>query len=167
MAPAAVLLLLITGSVYSLRQTKIGYVDVDEVFNTYPGIDDIRKRIMDERKNFQLEIDKRKTEIEALEKEYSASLPPQEKLRREAELSFKREQLNEFITESDSKVEAFKEEISKPVFIKIATVIQEVSIEKGFSFVFRKGSDILLFADKEFDITGDIKQRLRKELNLE
>ncbi len=165
----SICLLLLFGSVYSLRQFKIGCVDVEEVFNTFPGIDDIRKKLLDERRKYQVEIDKRKEEIGLLEKDYSQSsnLSDDEKQRREAELELKRQQLGEFITESNNKVTAFKEELTKPVFARISSVIEEVSEEKGFSFVFRKGNDILLFIDREFDITGDVKQRLRKDLNLE
>lgn len=162
-------LLLLFGSAYSLRQIKIGCVDVDEVFNTYPGIDDIRKKLLDERKKYQVEIDKRKDEIGLLEKDYSVNtgVSEEEKQRRDAELELKRELLGEFITESNDKVSAFKDELTKPIFIRISSVIQEVAGEKGFSFVFRKGNDILLFIDREFDITGDVKARLRKDLNLE
>ncbi len=160
-------ILLLFGGTYGLRQIKIGCVDVEDVFNTYPGIDDIRKKLIDERKKYQLEIDKRKEEIAQLEKDYSESTSEDEKARREAELELMREQLGDYITESNNKYASFKDDLTKPIFARISTVIEEVSEEKGFSFVFRKGNDIILFIDSEFDITSDVKQRLRRDLNLE
>jgi len=160
-------ILLLFGGTYGLRQIKIGCVDVEDVFNTYPGIDDIRKKLIDERKKYQLEIDKRKEEIAQLEKDYSGSTSEDEKARREAELELMREQLGDYITESNNKYASFKDDLTKPIFARISTVIEEVSEEKGFSFVFRKGNDIILFIDSEFDITSDVKQRLRRDLNLE
>jgi len=160
-------ILLLFGGTYGLRQIKIGCVDVEDVFNTYPGIDDIRKKLIDERKKYQLEIDKRKEEIAQLEKDYSGSTSEDEKARREAELELMREQLGDYITESNNKYASFKDDLTKPIFARISTVIEEVSEERGFSFVFRKGNDIILFIDSEFDITSDVKQRLRRDLNLE
>ncbi len=154
---------------YGLRQVKLGYVDVEDVFNSYPGIEDIKKKLLDERKTYQIEIDKRKEEIALLEKGYQNNdrLSDEERQRRDAEIEYKKELLNDFIIDSNNKLTAFKEEMTKPIYLKIATVIQKVSAEKGFSFVFRKGNDILLFVDREFDITGEVKLRLKKELTLD
>jgi Skp family chaperone for outer membrane proteins len=161
-------ILLLCGSGYSLRQIKIGCVDVEDVFNTYPGIEDIKKKLSEEHRKYQVEIDKRKLEISLLEKDYSLNAKSDdEKLRRSAELELKRQQLGDYIRDSDSRVASFKDDITKPVFSKISAVIEEVSEEKGFSFVFRKGNDIILFIDSEFDITQDVKSRLRKDLNIE
>lgn len=154
---------------YSLRQIKLGYVDIEEVFNSYPGIEDIRKKLLEERKKYQIEIDKKKDEITILEKDLqnNEKITDEERQRREAEIEYKKELLNELINESNAKLNSFKEEVTKPIYQKIVSVIQKVSAERGFSFVFKKGSEFLLFYDKEFDLTGEVKQRLRKELSLE
>jgi len=162
-------LLLIVVNVYSLRQIKLGYVDVEEVFNSYPGIEDIRKKLLEERKKYQIEIDKKKDEIAILEKDLqnNEKITDEERQRREAEIEYKKELLNEFINESNARLNTFKDEVTKPIYQKIVSVIQKVSAEKGYSFVFKKGSEFLLFYDREFDLTGEVKQRLRKELSLE
>jgi outer membrane protein len=158
------------GNTYGARLTKIGFVDVEEVFNSYPGTADVRQKLIDERNKYQENIDKKKEEIANLEKDYelnSPSLSDDERQRRQAEMEYKKEMLSEYIDDTNKKLNALRDELTKPLYQKISTVIQKVSAEKGFSFVFRKGSDILLFQDKEFDLTKDIILRLQKELTIQ
>jgi Skp family chaperone for outer membrane proteins len=51
--------------------------------------------------------------------------------------------------------------------MKIISVIQRVSAEKGYSFVFRKSSQTILYYDREFDITEDVITRLLRELSIQ
>jgi len=157
-------------SILSADLIKIGYVDVQEIYDSYPGTDDIRKKLKEEKDKFQVEIDKRKDEIAKMLADYESrfnSLKDDEKQRREAEIEYKKELLSEFIDDSNKKLTSLKEELSKPIYLKIVSVIQKVSEEKGLSFVFRKGSEGMLYQDKRFDLTKDILTRLKKELQLE
>lgn len=165
-----IVFLTFTVSSYSLKLIKIGFVDVEEVFNTYPGTGDIRDKLKKERDKYQVEIDKQKAEIARLENDYqlnSSKLSEDERQRRSAEIEYKKEVLSEYIDDTNSKLNALKDELSKPIYLKIANVIRKVSAEKGFSFVFKKGSESLLYQDKEFDLTQEIKSRLTKELSIE
>ncbi len=165
-----IILLAAIANGYGARLMKIGYVDVEDVFNTYPGTQDIRDKMKKEREKYQVEIDRQKEEVANLEKDYqlnSPQLTEDEKQRREAEIEYKKEVLSEYIDDTNKKLNALKDELTKPVYLKIATLIQRVSAEKGYSFVFRKGSETLLYFDKDYDITKDIKDRLSKELNIE
>ena len=166
---AFILILLAVTPFFGARMFKIGTVDVEEVFASYPGVDDVRKKLKDEREAFQGEIDKRKEEIARLEKDYQSAdkLSDAEKDRREAEISYKKDLLAEFIDDSNKKLTALKEELTKPIYIKIATVIQRVGAEKGYSIILKKSSDSVLYTDKEIDITKDIVQKLKKELTID
>ena len=94
---AFILILLAVTPFFGARMFKIGTVDVEEVFASYPGVDDVRKKLKDEREAFQGEIDKRKEEIARLEKDYQSAdkLSDAEKDRREAEISYKKDLLAE------------------------------------------------------------------------
>jgi Skp family chaperone for outer membrane proteins len=149
---------------------RIGYVDIQEIFDVYPGMDDVRQKLKQEKDRYQGEIDKRKDEVAHLQADYESkysSLKDDEKQRREAEIEYKKELLAEYIDDSNRKLTSLKDELTKPIYVKIVSVIQKVSEEKGLSFVFRKGSDNLLYQDTRFDVTKDIITRLRKELQLE
>jgi Skp family chaperone for outer membrane proteins len=149
---------------------KIGFVDVEDVFNSYPGTAEIRQKLKDERDKFQVEIDKQKENIGRLEKDFQLNidrLSDEEKQRRGAEVEYKKELLNDYIEDSNKKLNGLKDELTKPIYLKIADVIRKVSSEKSYSFVFRKGSESLLYVKNSFDITPDVKTRLQKELSIE
>jgi outer membrane protein len=159
-----------SGNIFGARLFKVGYVDQEEVFNTYPGTADVRQKLKEERDKSQVETDKKKEEIAVMEKDFelnSDKLSDMEKQKRLAEIDYKKELLSEFIDDANKKLIALRDELSKPVYLKIQTIIQRVSAEKGFSFVFRKGSDALLYMDKEYDLTKDIVLRLKKEVTIE
>lgn len=161
---------ILSGGAYALDLPKIGYVDVEEVYKVYPGAEDIRLKLKNQKDQFQAEIDKYKEEIARMELEYQSSydrLKDEERQRREAEIDYKKQLLTEYIEDSNKKLAALRDELTKPVYLKIAAIIQRVSEEKGFTFVLRKGSDSLLYVDKRYDLTRDVITRLKKELQLE
>lgn len=152
------------------RQIKIGYVDVEKVFESYPDTDDVKAHLAKEKEKYEIEINKRKEEIASLEKSYQETfdkLTEDEKQRRESEISYKKEALSAFIDDANKRLDALKEKLVTPIYDKIRSVISKVSAEKGFSFVFRSSSQTVLYADKEFNITKDVMMRLNKELELD
>ena len=56
-----------------------------------------------------------------------------------------------------------REELVKPIQDKVYTAIQKFAEDKGFEYVFDKGSSSgMLYADKKNDKTEDIKTLLKK-----
>lgn len=167
----SLVLIFLSGVGYSQikRQIKIGYVDVEQVFDNYPDTDDVKEKLKKEKERYEVEINKQKEEIAQLEKAYQQnfdSLNEEDKQRREAEIEYKKESLSEFIDDANKKLDALKEKLVGPIYDKIRAVIRKVSAEKGYSFVFRSSSQTVLYVDKEFNITKDVITRLMKELEL-
>lgn len=155
---------------HAVKMVKIGYVDVEEIFASYPGAAAIRQKLQQEKDKFQADIDRQKDAIAKLERDYqlnSGRLPEDERQRREAEIEFKKEILAEAIDDSNKKLNILKDELTKPIYLKIATAIQRVSAEKGYSIVFKKASDVILYVDREHDLTKEVRQRVARELSLE
>ncbi|NPV01628.1 MAG: OmpH family outer membrane protein [Brevinematales bacterium] len=152
------------------RLVLIGFVDVEEVVKFYPGIEDVKQKIKVEKDKYQVQINKLKEEIAIMEQNYQQnfnSMTDEEKERREAEIQYKKETLYEYIDDANKKLDALKEELTGPIYAKISAIIERVSKEKGYSFVFKKSSKDILYVDKEFDLTPDVIERLKKELQLE
>ena len=56
-----------------------------------------------------------------------------------------------------------REELVKPIQDKVYTTINQFAESKGFEFIFDKGSASgMLFADKKYDKTEDVKAMLKK-----
>ncbi|OHD56924.1 MAG: hypothetical protein A2Y33_08150 [Spirochaetes bacterium GWF1_51_8] len=168
------LAVMIAGAAYGFDENKrlvlIGFVDVEEVVKFYPGIEDIKLKIKIEKDKYQAEINKLKEEIAILEQNYQKnfnSMTDEEKERREAEIQYKKETLYEYIEDANKKLDALKDELTGPIYAKIANIIERVSKENGYSFVFKKSSKDILYVDKEFDLTPSVITKLKKELQLE
>lgn len=169
---SAVFLLLGVGTTYAeiTRLVKIGYVDVEEVFENYPGTDDVREELLELKEEHEAMIAELEDEIVALELEYElnySSLTDEERQRREAEIEYKEETLSEYIEAANDELDSLEDTLTDPILLKIMAVIQKVSSEEGYSFVFKESSTALLYTDDEFDLTEDVIDRLETELSLE
>lgn len=165
-------MLLIVSALWAepVRLPKIGYVDVERVFESYPGYEDIKTQLRDEKQKFEQQINQKKEEIAHLEMEYQNNfdhLTEEDRQRREAEIEYKKEIMSEFVDDANGKLKALRDELTKPLQLKIMMAIKKISEEKGYSMVFRKSSSLILHVDKNFDISDDIIIRLKKELQLE
>lgn len=166
-----IFLFILTGinlSFSAIKLVRIGVVDLDRVFASYPGISDIQKKLKDERDKYEIEINKRKEEINVLESSLTnQSLTESERNARLAEIEFKKQKLTEYVNEVNNTLISLKDEMTKSIYQKINIVIQRIGMEKGFSIIFKRSSDSILFLDKEVDITADVITRLRKEVEID
>ncbi|MEJ5283994.1 MAG: OmpH family outer membrane protein [Brevinematia bacterium] len=166
-----IFLIILTGinlSYSAIKLVRIGVVDLDRVFAAYPGISDIQKRLKDERDKYEIEINKRKEEINILESSLTnQSLNESERNSRLAEIELKKQKLTEYVNEVNNTLISLKDEMTKSIYQKINIVIQRIGMEKGFSVIFKRSADSILFIDKEVDITADVITRLRKEVEID
>ncbi len=152
----------------AIKLVRIGVVDLDRVFSAYPGISDIQKKLKDERDKYEIEINKRKEEINVLETSLTnQNITEAERNSRNAEIEFKKRKLNEYVNEANSNLISLKDEMTKSIYQKINQVIQRIGMEKGYSIIFKRSSDAILFLDKEVDITADIISSLKKEVEID
>lgn len=148
---------------------KIAYVDVESIFEDYPGTDDVMDTLEDTKAEYEAEIAIMKEEIANLELQYELnfnSLTDDERQRRESEIEYKKEALYEYIEDANAALEALKDTLTDPIYLKIISVIQEVAAEEGYSYVFKESSSAFLYLDDEYDITEDVMDRLQSELYL-
>lgn len=148
---------------------KIAYVDVEEIFEDYPGTDDVMDELTEQKTEYQAEIAEMKEEIANLELQYELnfnSLTDDERQRRESEIEYKKEALYEYIEDANTALVALKDTLTDPIYLKIISVIQEVAAEEGYSYVFKESSSAFLYLDDEYDITDEVMDRLESELYL-
>ncbi len=164
-----ILTLFFTGiSFPAIKLVKVGVVDLDKVFSSYPGISDIQKKLKDERDNYEKEINKKNEEIKALESTLTnKSLSDSERQTTIAEIEYNKQKLSEYIDEVNTKLSSLKEELTKTIYSKIWMVIQRVGAERGYSLILKKSGESILYIDKEIDITSEVITKLKKELEIE
>ncbi len=148
---------------------RIGYVDSQVILQQLPEAQKIQKELDDLLKKYQSELDQ-------IVKTYQGKIDEYQK--KEAMLSAQaKEQMQREILELERKIyeyreqklgpqgefESEREKRLKPLRDKITDAIESVAKEEKLNFVFDKAGDvILLYADKQFDITFRVLDKLTR-----
>lgn len=151
-----------------LAQLQIGYVDSEAIMSQLPDAQDAQKRI-------DTQIDEWQKEINEMQKEWKENyddyerrkliMGKQKRADTEKELVTQEEKIEEFRQSKfgvNGELYKKQEEFMKPIQNRIFTAIEEVAVEKELDFVFdRSGDLIFLYAKEEYDITGDVLNKLQ------
>jgi outer membrane protein len=149
-------------------QLKIGYVDSEAIMLKLPDAQDAQKRI-------DTQIDEWQKEINELQNEWKVSYDDYER-RKLIMGNQKRAEVEKELVTLEEKVEDLRQskfgangelykkqdEFMKPIQNQVFAAIEEVALEKELDFVFdRSGDLIFLYAKEEYDITGEVLNKLQ------
>lgn len=165
-----VFLLSSTFSLFAQQATiRIGYVDSGLILQQLPEAQKIQKELDNLLQKYQSELDQ-------MVKSYQSKVDEYQK--KEAMLSTQaKEQMQREILELERKIyeyrdrklgpqgefEQEREKRLKPLRDKIIDAIEAVAKEEKLNFVFDKAGDVLLlYADKQFDITFKVLDKLTR-----
>lgn len=165
-ASTAVIALLFT--TFALAQ-RIAYVDVNAVLESIPEYQKAQEQLDKIATQWRQEIAQQQDVIKGMYSKYQAEqvmLSEEMKKQREDEILNKEKEVREtqrrkFGPEGD----LFKkrEELVKPIQEKVYSAIERYATDRGFEYIFEKGSASgMLFADKKYDKTEDLKAMLKK-----
>ena len=148
---------------------RIAYVDVNAVLESIPEYQKAQEQLDKIATQWRQEIAQEQDLIKGMYSKYQAEqvlLSEEQKSAREEEILNKEKDVRElqrrkFGPEGD----LFKkrEELVKPIQEKVYVAIEKFANDKGFEYIFEKGSASgMLFADKKYDKTEDIKNMLKR-----
>lgn len=164
------ILLLITflSTTSIFAQLKIGYVDSDAIMKQLPDAQDAQQRIDTQIAEWQKEINEMQKEWKEKFDDYERRkliMGNKKRSEVEKELVTHEEQIEEFRQNKfGASGELYKkqDEFMKPIQNQVFTAIEEVAQEKELDFVFdRSGDLIFLYAKEEYDITGEVLNKLQ------
>ncbi|MBK9338656.1 MAG: OmpH family outer membrane protein [Lewinellaceae bacterium] len=155
-------------TLFALAQ-RIAYVDVTAVLESIPDYQKAQEQLDRVATQWRQEIAQEQDVIKGLYSKFQAEqvmLSEEMKRQREEEILNKEKEVRElqrrkFGPEGD----LFKkrEELVKPIQEKVYVAIEKFATDKGFEYIFEKGSASgMLFADKKYDKTEDIKAMLKR-----
>ena len=163
-----ILLLTFLSSTITFAQLKIGYVDSDAIMKQLPDAQDAQKRI-------DTQISEWQKEINEMQKEWKDKFDDYER-RKLIMGNQKRSEIEKELITLEEKIEDFRqskfgasgelykkqEEFMKPIQNQVFTAIEEVAEQNELDFVFdRSGDLIFLYAKEEYDITGEVLNKLQ------
>lgn len=181
LAIVSVIMLLFLFSVSSFAQLKIGFVDKDGIIKQMPDY----SKVEDEYKAFaklysdtlQVKESELKTKAEAFKKRYEEAQKMVEsgqvkgdaeikKLSDEiADLQKELQTLDDALTlykqKAQNELLKKQQDLLKPLIDKMTATIEIVAKEMKINFVFNKTDEVMIYGDKEFDITFKVLDKLK------
>jgi outer membrane protein len=155
-------------SMQLFAQLQIGYVDSEAIMSQLPDAQDAQKRIDTQIDDWQKEINEMQKEWKENYDDYERRkliMGKQKRADTEKDLITQEEKIEEFRQSKfgvNGELYKKQEEFMKPIQNRIFTAIEEVAVEKELDFVFdRSGDLIFLYAKEEYDITGDVLNKLQ------
>jgi len=148
---------------------RIAYVDVTAILESLPDYQKAQEQLDKVATQWRQEIAQEQDKVKGMYSKYQAEqvlLSEEMKKTREEEILTKEKDVRELQRQKFGPEGALfkkREELVKPIQDKVYSAIQKYAEDKGFEYVFDKGSSSgMLYADKRNDKTEDIKNLLKK-----
>ncbi len=157
------LLVLFAGSAKTADLAKVGYVDMDRVFDEYTETQKASQELNKEINARRKEITKLENEITSLREELTtqeALLSKEERLKRAQEINQKILDLQKYVRDVEIDLARKEETMTKKLITEILSVIKKVGEKEGYTLILRK--DSLLYGGEGMDLTDEVIKVLNK-----
>lgn len=148
---------------------RIAYVDVTAVLESMPEYQKAQEQLDKVATQWRQEIALEQDKIKGMYSKFQAEqvlLSEEMKKQREEEIMTKEKEVRELQRNKFGPEGALfkkREELVKPIQDKVYGAIEKYAQDRGFEFIFDKGSAAgMLYADKKYDKTEDLKNILKK-----
>ncbi len=144
-------------------QSKIGYVNSNQLVDLMPETKVVQKQIQDYSKTFQDQLTALQTELTSNAQSYDAkraTMTDAARTAKEAELQDQNKRLQEFNAKAQQQVSEKTNQLSKPLFDKVRGAIQAVAKEKGYNYVFDTSQTDLLVSPETDNLLAAVKLKL-------
>ncbi len=145
---------------------KIGYIDIQKVFQGYEKTGDLEARVRKDQAEYQRNLDELKEEIEKLRDE----LKEQELILTEAAKEEKQAEVDRRITELDNLVRDMTERLEKKwenytdeIVKDILATTRSIAEREGYRLVFSKETLFYATPEPEFDLTEKVILELNEK----
>lgn len=145
---------------------KIGYIDIQKVFQGYEKTGDLEVRVKKDQAEYQRNLDELKEEIEKLRDE----LKEQELILTEAAKEEKQAEVDRRITELDNSVRDMTERLEKKweeytdeIVKDILAMTRSIAEREGYRLVFSKEALFYATPEPEFDLTEKVILELNEK----
>lgn len=144
---------------------KFGYINSSAVLAELPEVQQMRSNLESlqtqlQKKGQQMLTDYQKQQQDAVAKQQSGTMSPNEEKTALENLQKKEQEILKFEQEMQQKLATKEQELLSPILERVNNAIQAVAKEQGFQFVFDTTSGVLLYADESQDITAMVKAKL-------
>lgn len=145
---------------------KIGYIDIQKVFQGYEKTGDLEARVKKDQAEYQRNLDELKEEIEKLRdelKEQELILTEAAKEEKQAEVDRRITELDNLVRDMTERLEKKWEEYTDEIVKDILAMTRSIAEREGYRLVFSK--EVLFYAtpEPEFDLTEKVILELNEK----
>lgn len=159
-----VLLVLFALPVSLMAQDKLGFVNIQEVFQVMPDLTEIEKTVADMNEQYKKELDVMYQEYYAKAKEYQDNLNTLAetiKARRQSEIVDLEKRIGTFQQQANEEMQRKQMELIQALREKILKATGEVGAEGSFTYIFDISSQAVAYrSPKAVDVTPLVKKKL-------
>ncbi|OJX88547.1 MAG: hypothetical protein BGP01_09400 [Paludibacter sp. 47-17] len=159
-----VLVLLFALPVSLMAQDKLGYVNIQEIFQVMPDLTEIEKSIADMNEQYKKELDVMYQEYYAKAKEYQDNLNTMAetiKARRQSEIVDLEKRIGTFQQQANEEMQRKQMELIQALREKILKATGEVGAESNYTYIFDISSQSIAYhSPKAVDVTPLVKKKL-------
>ena len=143
------------------------FIDSDYILENVPEYTEAKERLDKMAERWTKEIEDRYTTIKELKSNYDREevlLPKEEREKRKTEIDKLEKEAIELQTQhfgSEGDYFQKRQELIKPIQDRVFTAMKKVAKREGYAFVFDKANQSnLLYAEKEFDISEEVLEEM-------
>jgi len=153
---------------FSAAETKIGYVDSNEIMSKFEEVRQVQVDLEKEQRRLESEFNSLVAQLDSLQQDYERQRLLMSETRRqekENEIINMKKSVEEFQLKKfgpEGEIYRKQNELLKPVLKKIDDAIQKVGSEQGYDFILDAMSGALLYALDSHNLTEDVMDELSK-----
>ena len=160
-------LLLFVFGMQIVSSQSYAFIDSDYILENVPEYTEAKERLDKMAERWTKEIEDRYTTIKELKSNYDREevlLPKEEREKRKTEIEKLEKEAIELQTQhfgSEGDYFQKRQELIKPIQDRVFTAMKKVAKREGYAFVFDKANQSnLLYAEKEFDISEEVLEEM-------
>lgn len=149
----------------SIQAQKFGYINTQALISDIPEVKEANANLETYKSQLQKKgqamIQSLQTKYQDLErKQAQGEIAPKQLEAEATKLKDEEAKIGEFEQTSQQQIIAKSEQLLKPLRDKIQKAIDDVAVEKGFTYIFDASLGIILYADDSTDVSSLVKAKL-------
>lgn len=146
-------------------EIKIGIVDIPKAIQATKDGQKIKKQLEEDYNKRKSDMDKRAKDISQMQADFekkSLVLSDEARLKKQQEIEEERGKFMELREKNLQELAKRDRELSQPMLKKLNDVINEIAKKDGFTAIFHRNDQNLVWATQEIDITDQVVKALEK-----
>jgi len=160
---ALIAICVISVSSFAKAQSKIGYVNANQLLEMLPEMKTLQTQMQAYQKTFSDQLNTMQGEFQTKGQAYQkaeATMTDAARTAAQTELQDLQQRITNYHDNAQKQIEQKSNELLKPLTDKLKSAIQAVAAEKGYNYVLDSGQVELIVAPPGDDLTAAVKTKL-------